>query len=59
MTHNKYFILAPTVFTLVGVNSKEVGSTAQHHNDKFDLDEDALQYGMGAMVQFVVGLSRP
>ena len=23
MTHNKYFILAPTVFTLVGVNSKD------------------------------------
>ncbi len=53
-----YSQLAPTVFTLVGVNSKEVGSTAQHHNDKFDLDEDALQYGVGAMTQFVVSLSR-
>ena len=53
-----YSQLAPTVFTLVGVNSPEVGSTAQHHNDKFDLDEDALQYGVGAMTQFVVGLSR-
>lgn len=51
-----YSQLAPTVFTLVGVNSPEVGSTAQHHNDKFDLDEDALQYGVGAMTQFVVGL---
>jgi metal-dependent amidase/aminoacylase/carboxypeptidase family protein len=50
--------LAPTVFTLVGVNNPEVGSTAQHHNDKFDLDEDALQYGVGAMTQFVVGLSQ-
>lgn len=51
-----YSQLAPTVFTLVGVNSPEVGSTAQHHNDKFDLDEDALPYGVGAMTQFVVGL---
>lgn len=53
-----YSQLAPTVFTLVGVNNPEVGSTAQHHNDKFDLDEDALQYGVGAMTQFAVGLSR-
>ena len=52
-----YSQLAPTVFTLVGVNSKEVGSTAQHHNDKFDLDEDALQYGIGAMTQFAVGVA--
>ena len=53
-----YSQLAPTVFTLVGVNNPEVGSTAQHHNDKFDLDEDALQYGVGAMTQFAVGLSK-
>lgn len=53
-----YRQLAPTVFTLVGVNNPEVGSTAQHHNDKFDLDEDALQYGVGAMTQFAVGLSQ-
>ena len=53
-----YSQLAPTVFTLVGVNNPEVGSTAQHHNDKFDLDEDALQYGVGAMAQFAVGLSK-
>lgn len=51
-----YSQLAPTVFTLVGVNSKEVGSTAQHHSDKFDLDEDALQYAVGAMTAFAVGL---
>jgi amidohydrolase len=53
-----YSQLAPTVFTLVGVNNPEVGSTAQHHNDKFDLDEDALQYGVGAMTLFAVGLSK-
>lgn len=53
-----YSQLAPTVFVLVGVNSPEVGSTAEHHSDKFDLDEDALQYGVGAMTQFVVGQSK-
>lgn len=49
-----YSELAPTVFTLVGINNKDVGSTAQHHNDKFDLDEDALQYGVGAMAEFAI-----
>lgn len=53
-----YSQLAPTVFVFVGVNSPEVGSTAEHHSDKFDLDEDALQYGVGAMTQFVVGQSK-
>ncbi len=53
-----YSQLAPTVFTLVGVNNPAVGSTAQHHSDKFDIDEDALQYGIGAMTQFVVGLAK-
>ena len=53
-----YSQLAQSVCVLVGVNSKEVGSTAQHHNDKFDLDEDALLYGVGAMTQFVVGQSK-
>jgi amidohydrolase len=57
-TFSLYSQLAPTVFTLVGVNNPEVGSTAQHHNDKFDLDEDALQYGVGAMTQFTVSLLR-
>lgn len=52
-----YSQLAPTLFTLVGVNSEEVGSTAQHHSDKFDLDEDALKYGVGAMVEFAVATS--
>lgn len=53
-----YSQLAPSVFVLVGINNKEVGSTAQHHNDKFDLDEEALLYGVGAMTQFVVGQSK-
>ena len=53
-----YSQLAPSVFVLVGINNKEVGSTAQHHNDKFDLDEEVLLYGVGAMTQFVVGQSK-
>ncbi|MDR0748770.1 MAG: peptidase dimerization domain-containing protein [Tannerellaceae bacterium] len=32
----------------------KMGSGAEHHNDRFDIDEDALQYGVGAMAQFAV-----
>jgi metal-dependent amidase/aminoacylase/carboxypeptidase family protein len=31
-----------------------LGSGAEHHNDRFDIDEDALQYATGSMVQFTV-----
>jgi metal-dependent amidase/aminoacylase/carboxypeptidase family protein len=30
------------------------GMPPKHHNDQFDIDENALQYGVGAMVQFAV-----
>ncbi len=53
-TFTKYSQLAPTVFVFPGIRNYELGSGAEHHNDRFDLDEDALQYAVGAMVQFAV-----
>jgi metal-dependent amidase/aminoacylase/carboxypeptidase family protein len=50
----KYSQLAPTVFVFPGIKNDALGSGAEHHNDRFDLDEDALQYALGAMVQFAV-----
>lgn len=47
-----YNQLAPTLFTLVGVENRELGTTAGHHTAAFDIDEDALQYGIGAMLKF-------
>lgn len=49
-----YQTLAPTVFVHVGTRNKQKGSTAAHHTDHFDVDDDALQYGVGAMVGFAV-----
>jgi metal-dependent amidase/aminoacylase/carboxypeptidase family protein len=48
----KYSQLAPTVFVFPGIKNDTLGSGAEHHNDRFDIDEDALQYATGAMVQF-------
>lgn len=53
-TFTKYSQLAPTVFVFPGIKNDELGSGAEHHNDRFDLDEDALQYAVGAMAQFAV-----
>jgi len=53
-TFSRYSRLAPTVFLFVGIRNDELGSGAEHHNDRFDLDEDALPYAVGAMVQFAV-----
>jgi amidohydrolase len=50
----KYSQLAPVVFVFPGVKNDDLGSGSEHHNDRFDIDEDALQYAVGAMVQFAV-----
>lgn len=56
-TFSLYSRLAPSVLVLVGVNSDKTGSTAQHHTAQFDLDEDALNYGVGSMVQFALKIT--
>lgn len=54
-----YRQLAPTVFVHVGIRNETLGTTAAHHTDVFDLDDDALQYGVGAMVRFATLNEQP
>ncbi len=49
-----YGKIAPYVFTFVGIKNEDYGSGAEHHNEYFDLDEDALQYAVGTMTKFAV-----
>ncbi|MBP1042870.1 amidohydrolase [Vagococcus sp. BWB3-3] len=49
-----YAKVAPSVFAFVGMGNEAVGSGAEHHNDYFDLDEDALSYSLGATVKFAI-----
>ncbi|MDR2118571.1 MAG: amidohydrolase [Tannerellaceae bacterium] len=51
---SQYSTLAPSIFLFVGIRNESLGSGAEHHNDRFDLDEDALRYALGGMVQFAV-----
>lgn len=49
-----YGEIAPYVFTFVGIRNEELGSGAEHHNEYFDMDDDALKYAIGTMTKFAV-----
>ena len=48
----KYQKVVPGIFAFVGVENSELGSGADHHNAKFDIDERALASGVCAAIQF-------
>lgn len=50
----RYGEVAPYVFAFIGTRNEELGSGAEHHSELFDLDDDSLQFGIGAMVKFTV-----
>lgn len=53
---SKYNQVAPYVFAFVGIRNEELGSGAEHHNELFDFDDDALKYAIGTMTKFAVDL---
>ena len=48
--------LAPGVFAFLGVRSPETGGAA-HHNEQFDLDENALPYGVAATAAYALEMT--
>lgn len=42
----------PALFAFVGIGNKDVGSGAEHHNAKFDVDEASLKFGVIAASKF-------
>lgn len=51
---NQYRKIAPTLFAFIGVRNEAYGSGAEHHNDQFDIDENALINGVLATTKFAV-----
>ena len=47
-----YQRLAPGVFCFAGARSEEKGITADHHNPKFDIDEDGLVYSCAVYLAY-------
>lgn len=50
----RYHEVAPIVFSFVGTRNNELGSGAEHHNEKFDIDEKSLTYATLATTQFAI-----
>lgn len=48
-----YLKLWPGVITFTGIQSKEVGSGANHHTPEFDVDEKGMIYGVAAALGYV------
>lgn len=49
-----YRKIAPSIFSFVGIKNETLGSGAEHHNEKFDIDESALQKAVVATTQFTI-----
>lgn len=49
-----YGKLCPTIFTYFGIRNEEKGIGAGAHTDKFDLDEEGIEYGLGLALKFAV-----
>lgn len=47
---NKY----PSVLAFVGIANDDLGSGAEHHNSRFDIDDNVLQVGVTGAVKFAV-----
>lgn len=55
-TFSEYSTICPTLFSLVGIKNEEKGCGAEHHNSKFQVDEDALFIGLKVMISISLAL---
>lgn len=51
-----YLRAYPGVLALLGIKNPEYGSGAEHHNERFDVDEGVLDMGVKVTVNYVVNL---
>lgn len=52
----KYLQEYPGVLAFLGIRNSDYGSGAEHHNERFDVDENVLDMGVKATVNYVVNL---
>lgn len=51
---SRYTGMFPCVLNFIGIRNEEKGTGAEHHNGRFDVDEDALQTAVIAAAKFAV-----
>ncbi len=44
----------PGVFAFLGIENADKGTASDHHNSKFDIDEDVLKLGVASTVQYAL-----
>lgn len=55
---DQYLQLYPGIMALLGIKNPEYGSGAEHHNEKFDVDENVMDMGVKATVRYVIALMK-
>lgn len=58
-TFAQYRQLAPIMFTFIGIRDKVFGSGAEHHNEYFDMPDEAMKYAITTMVAFAFKFLTP
>ena len=53
---SNYCYKYPGIMALLGIKNPEYGSGAEHHNEKFDVDEQVLDMGVKSTVKYVITL---
>jgi amidohydrolase len=51
---SRYAEISPILFAFIGARNEAYGSGAEHHNEKFDIDENALINGVLTTTKFAV-----
>lgn len=54
-TFANYSEIAPSLFSLVGINNSGKGTGADHHNAHFEIDDDSIILALDLMIKFVIG----
>lgn len=53
-TYSYFLKFFPGVYAFFGIKNDEIGSGAEHHNAKFDIDESVLRKGTAVTVQYAL-----
>lgn len=49
-----YRTLCPTLFSFLGIKNPNKGTGIPHHTPEFEIDDDALLYGVSSTLQFAI-----
>ncbi len=55
-SYSIYLERYPGVFAFLGIRNEEFGSGAEHHNERFDVDDSVLKLGVLSTAKYAVSL---